>query len=182
MAGHSKTTKIGNRNLSPESLMMGYGYDPMLSEGSLKPPIFLTSTFVFESAAAGKRFFEGITGARPGGSEGLIYGRFNGPDQEILEDRLALWESADKAAVFSTGMSAIHAATMLLRSGDHVVAGCDLYGGAYRLLHKICNRAGIDVTLVTMGRTTFTTRRPMGRYASPGSVTPPSTSSSPGIR
>ena len=59
---------IGNHRLSPETLMMGHGFDPALSEGSLKPPIFLTSTFVFENAAAGKRFFEGVTGKRPGGA------------------------------------------------------------------------------------------------------------------
>jgi cystathionine beta-lyase/cystathionine gamma-synthase len=47
-------------------------------------------------------------------------------------------------------MAAIHCVTMLCRSGDHVVAGCDLYGGAYRLLHKICDRSGITVTLVDM--------------------------------
>lgn len=51
---------------------------------------------------------------------------------------------------FSSGMAAIHCVTMLLRSGDHIVAGCDLYGGAYRLLHKICDRAGITATLVDM--------------------------------
>src|SRR4029077_20998892 len=84
--------EIGGRRLRPSTLMMGYGYDPALSEGSLKPPIFLTSTFVFESAAAGKRHFEGVTGLRPGGAEGLVYSRFNGPDQEILEDRLGIWE------------------------------------------------------------------------------------------
>ena len=50
-------TKIGNRQLSPQTMMLGYGFDPELSEGSLKPPIFLTSTFVFENAAAGKHFF-----------------------------------------------------------------------------------------------------------------------------
>jgi methionine-gamma-lyase len=72
-------TTIRNRKLSAQTLMLGYGFDPELSEGSLKPPIFLTSTFVFESAAAGKRFFEGVTGKRPGGAEGLIYSRFNGP-------------------------------------------------------------------------------------------------------
>ena len=44
--------EIGGRKLKPATLMMGHGYDPMLSEGSLKPPIFLTSTFAFESAAA----------------------------------------------------------------------------------------------------------------------------------
>ena len=62
-------TTIGNHKLKPATLMMGYGFDPSLSEGSLKAPIFLTSTFVFENAAAGKRYFEGITGKRPGGAE-----------------------------------------------------------------------------------------------------------------
>lgn len=47
---------IGGRKLKPSTLMMGHGYDATLSEGSLKPPIFLTSTFAFESAAAGKKF------------------------------------------------------------------------------------------------------------------------------
>src|SRR3546814_10280010 len=80
--------ELGGRKLKPATLMMGHGFDPALSEGALKPPIFLTSTFVFESAAAGKRFFEHITGKREGPAEGLVYSRFNGPDQAILEDRL----------------------------------------------------------------------------------------------
>src|SRR5215469_5288092 len=89
-----RPTDPGGRKLKPSTLMMGHGYDPRLSEGALKPPIFLTSTFAFESAEAGKRFFERVTGRRPkenegdGGDEGLVYSRFNGPDQEILEDRL----------------------------------------------------------------------------------------------
>jgi len=99
--------EIGGRKLKPSTLMMGHGFDPALSENSLKPPIFLTSTFVFENAAAGKRHFEGITGKRPGGAEGLVYSRFNGPNQEILEDRLGLWEDAEDALSFSSGMSAI---------------------------------------------------------------------------
>ena len=48
--------KIGKHVLKPETQMMGYGYDPSLSEGSLKPPIFLTSTFVFRTAQDGKDF------------------------------------------------------------------------------------------------------------------------------
>ncbi|MBX9730665.1 MAG: PLP-dependent transferase, partial [Sphingomonas sp.] len=90
-----KVDKVGGRKLKPSTLMMGHGYDPMLSEGSLKPPIFLTSTFVFPNAAAGKRHFEGVTGKRPGGADGLVYSRFNGPNQEILEDRLGVWEDAE---------------------------------------------------------------------------------------
>ena len=76
MRGKPKTNskKIGDRELNPATLMMGLGYDPMLSEGSLKPPIFATSTFVFPNAAAGKRHFEGVTGKRPGGAEGGVFG------------------------------------------------------------------------------------------------------------
>ena len=65
--------EINGRKLKPSTLMMGHGYDPALSEGSLKPPIFLTSTFVFPNAAAGKRHFEGVTGKPPVGAEGLVY-------------------------------------------------------------------------------------------------------------
>jgi methionine-gamma-lyase len=120
--------EIGGRRLKPSTLMMGHGFDPMLSEGSLKPPIFLTSTFVFENAAAGKRHFEGVTGKRPGGAEGLVYSRFNGPNQEILEDRLGIWEDAEDALTFSSGMAAI-ATTMLalVQPGDVVVHSAPLY-------------------------------------------------------
>ncbi len=119
-------------------MMMGYGFDPALSEGSLKPPIFLTSTFVFESAADGKRFFEGITGVRPGGAEGLVYSRFNGPDQEILEDRLALWEDAEDALVFSSGMSAIATTFFaLVRPGDVIVHSAPLYAATETLIARI---------------------------------------------
>jgi methionine-gamma-lyase len=137
-------TRIGNHQLKPATLMMGYGFDPELSEGSLKPPIFLTSTFVFENAAAGKRFFEGVTGKRPGGAEGLIYSRFNGPNQEILEDRLAIWEDADDALAFSSGMSAI--ATLLLtfvRPGDCVVHSGPLYAATETLIAKILGQFGV---------------------------------------
>jgi methionine-gamma-lyase len=136
---------IGNHKLTPTTLMMGYGFDPELSEGSLKPPIFLTSTFVFENAAAGKRFFEGVTGKRPGGAEGLIYSRFNGPNQEILEDRLAVWEEADDALAFSSGMSAI--ATLLLtfvQPGDVVVHSGPLYAATETLIAKILGRFGVS--------------------------------------
>jgi methionine-gamma-lyase len=135
---------IGNRKLSPATLMMGHGFDPTLSEGALKPPIFLTSTFVFESAAAGKRHFEGVTGKRPGGSEGLVYSRFNGPNQEILEDRLAIWEEAEDALSFSSGMSAI--ATLLItfcQPGDMIVHSGPLYAATETLIGRILGRFGV---------------------------------------
>jgi methionine-gamma-lyase len=135
---------IGNRRLKPSTLMMGHGFDPTLSEGALKPPIFLTSTFVFESAAAGKRHFEGVTGKRPGGAEGLVYSRFNGPNQEILEDRLAIWEEAEDALSFSSGMSAI--ATLLMtfcQPGDMIVHSGPLYAATETLIGRILGRFGV---------------------------------------
>ena len=137
--------EIGGRKLRPSTLMMGHGFDPALSEGSLKPPIFLTSTFVFENAAAGKRHFEGVTGKRPGGAEGLVYSRFNGPNQEILEDRLSIWEDAEDALSFSSGMSAI--ATLLLafvQPGDVVVHSGPLYAATETLIARILGRFGVS--------------------------------------
>ncbi|CAN5394657.1 hypothetical protein BH09PSE4_BH09PSE4_15160 [soil metagenome] len=136
--------KIGDRKLSPNTLMMGHGYDPMLSEGSLKPPIFLTSTFVFPSAAAGKRHFEGVTGKRPGGAEGLVYSRFNGPNQEILEDRLGVWEEAEDALAFSSGMSAIATLFLaLVQPGDTIVHSGPLYAATETLINKVLGRFGV---------------------------------------
>ena len=137
--------EIGGRKLKPATLMMGHGFDPALSEGSLKPPIFLTSTFVFENAAAGKRHFEGVTGKRPGGAEGLVYSRFNGPNQEILEDRLSLWEDAEDSLSFSSGMSAI--ATLLLtfvQPGDVIVHSGPLYAATETLIARILGRFGVS--------------------------------------
>ncbi|MBV9931811.1 MAG: cystathionine gamma-synthase family protein [Alphaproteobacteria bacterium] len=137
--------EVGGRKLKPATLMMGHGFDPALSEGSLKPPIFLTSTFVFENAAAGKRHFEGVTGKRPGGAEGLVYSRFNGPNQEILEDRLGLWEEAEDALTFSSGMSAI--ATLLLtfvQPGDVIVHSGPLYAATETLIARILGKFGVS--------------------------------------
>lgn len=136
--------EIGGRRLKPATLMMGHGYDPALSEGALKPPIFLTSTFAFESAAAGKRHFEGVTGIRPGGSEGLVYSRFNGPDQEIAEDRLSVWEEAEDALIFSSGMSAIATTLLtLVQPGDVIVHSAPLYAATEGLIGRILGKFGV---------------------------------------
>ncbi|MDR6125580.1 methionine-gamma-lyase [Sphingomonas sp. SORGH_AS802] len=140
----TEPARIGDRKLKPSTLMMGHGYDPSLSEGSLKPPIFLTSTFVFPNAAAGKRHFEGVTGKRPGGAEGLVYSRFNGPNQEILEDRLAIWEEAEDALAFSSGMAAI--ATLFLsmvKPGDTIVHSGPLYAATETLIGRILGKFGV---------------------------------------
>jgi len=140
----TEPASIGGRKLKPSTLMMGHGYDPMLSEGSLKPPIFLTSTFVFPNAAAGKRHFEGVTGKRPGGAEGLVYSRFNGPNQEILEDRLGIWEGAEDALAFSSGMSAIATLFLaLVKPGDTIVHSGPLYAATETLIARILGRFGV---------------------------------------
>ena len=117
---HNKV--LGNRALSPETLMMGYGYDPFLSERSLKPPVFHTSTFVFRSAQDGKEFFElayGLRQKRPNEEPGLIYSRINNPDLEMLEDRLAIWDQAEASLVFASGMAAISTTLWDLCSPRH---------------------------------------------------------------
>ncbi len=96
-----RTRVLGDRRLSPETLMMGYGYDPCISEQSLKPPVFRTSTFVFNSAQDGKEFFElayGLRQKRPKEEPGLIYSRINNPDLEMLEDRLTIWDQPRTAS------------------------------------------------------------------------------------
>jgi methionine-gamma-lyase len=138
---------IGNQKLRPETLMLGYGYDPSLSEGAVKPPIFLTSTFVFRSAEEGRDFFDYSAGRRepePGTAAGLVYSRFNHPNSEIVEDRLAVYEGAAAGAIFSSGMSAI--ATTLLayaRPGDVILHSQPLYGGTETLLARTLTPFGI---------------------------------------
>ncbi|MCW6532366.1 cystathionine gamma-synthase family protein [Sphingomonas sp. MMSM20] len=167
VAPRPEVDRIGGRKLKPATLMMGHGYDPALSEGALKPPIFLTSTFVFPSAAAGKRHFEGVTGKRPGGAEGLVYSRFNGPNQEILEDRLAVWEEAEDALAFSSGMSAI--ATLFLsmvKPGDTIVHSGPLYAATETLIARILGRFGVHWLDFPAGATRAEIDTVLGKAAS----------------
>ena len=95
--------QLKNHVLHPETLMLGYGYDPLLSEGAVKPPVFLTSTFVFRSAEEGRDFFDYTAGRRQppqGEGGGLVYSRFNHPNSEIVEDRLAAYEGAEACTLF----------------------------------------------------------------------------------
>jgi methionine-gamma-lyase len=139
--------RIGNHILKPETMMLGYGYDPALSEGAVKPPVFLTSTFVFRSAEEGRDFFNLAAGRREpeyGVDPGLVYSRFNHPNSEIVEDRLAIYEGAEVAAIFSSGMAAI--TTTLLaycRPGDTILHSQPLYGGTETLIARTLQPFGI---------------------------------------
>jgi methionine-gamma-lyase len=143
---------LNDRLLAPETLMMGYGYDPQLSEGAIKAPLFQSSTFVFNSAEDGKRFFEVAYGLRqrdPEEALGLIYSRINNPNLEILEDRLAVWDAADRALVFSSGMAAISTAMFALcRPNDMIVYTAPAYGGTEYLFDRILPRFGIRTMAV----------------------------------
>jgi cystathionine gamma-lyase len=127
------TKSTGDLSFRTRCIHVGNQVDP--ATGAVVPPIHLASTF--EQPGAGK------WGA-------FDYSRSGNPTRAALQTTLASIEGGCGALAFSSGMAAIHAVTMLLSSGDHVLAGSDLYGGAYRLLHQICDRAGLGVTLVDM--------------------------------
>ncbi|MGG7580482.1 cystathionine gamma-synthase family protein [Rhizobium sp. Nf11,1] len=146
-APHPSKTHIGNHALHPETQMLNYGYDPELSEGAVKPPVFLTSTFVFNSAEDGRDFFDYVSGRREppaGKGAGLVYSRFNHPNSEIVEDRLAVYERTESGALFSSGMAAI-ATTLFafVRPGDAILHSQPLYGGTETLLAKTFLNFGV---------------------------------------
>lgn len=140
---------MNDRNLKPESLMMSYGYDPFLSEGSVKCPIFQTSTFAFKTAEEGKAFFEvayGLREADHGEELGLIYSRLNNPDLEILENRLSLWDGAEDCAVFESGMSAISTMMMeFLKPGDLILYSNPVYGGTDHFIKHFLTKYGVHI-------------------------------------
>ncbi|MCA9163614.1 MAG: PLP-dependent transferase [Planctomycetales bacterium] len=112
------------------SIHVGNERDPQT--GAVVPPIHFASTYVQHKAGEWREF---------------DYSRSGNPTRKNLERTLTSLEGGCGALAFSSGMAATHCVTMLLNSGDHIVAGGDIYGGTYRLLHKIVNRSGVDVTL-----------------------------------
>jgi len=143
---------MSKHRYKPESLMMSFGYKPELSEGAVKCPIFQTSTFAFKTAEEGKAFFEIAYGLRDQGPTeelGLIYSRINNPNLEILENRLCLWDKAEKCAVFESGMSAISTVLLeFLQPGDLLVHGNPLYGGTDHFIEHFLTKIGVHVLSV----------------------------------
>jgi len=105
--------------------------------------LYLTSSFVFDSAAqAAARF----SGAEPGN----IYSRFTNPTVTAFEERLAALEGAEACVATASGMSAILACVMgLLSAGDHVIASRSLFGSTVNLFNTILKRFGIETTFVS---------------------------------
>ena len=139
---------IGDHALSPESLAMGYGFDPFMSEGSIKPPIFMTSTFAFKSARDGEALFRRLAGKFEEGDPedaDLIYTRFNNPSMEVLEDRLTLHDEGEAALVFSSGMAAITTSLLACApSGSVILHSSPLYGASEVFIRSMVPGFGIQ--------------------------------------
>ncbi|MEJ8573243.1 cystathionine gamma-synthase family protein [Microbaculum marinum] len=139
---------IGGRRLHGDTLMLSYGFDPGLSEGAIKPPVFLTSTFAYPTAEDGRRLFDETSGrsdATAPGGPGLLYSRFNNPNVQIVEERLSVLEGAETCALFSSGMAAI--STTLLAAtlpGDVVLHSNPLYGGTDALIRNVLRPRGVE--------------------------------------
>ena len=116
--------------LRTRAIHVGNTRDPLT--GAVVPPIHVASTYVQPGAGEWGEF---------------DYARSGNPTRRNLEQTLTSLESGCGALAFASGMAATHCATMLLKAGDEIVAGSDIYGGTYRLLHKIVDRAGIAVSL-----------------------------------
>jgi len=131
----------------PESQMMGASYDPHLSEGSAKVPIFQTSTFVFKNAEEGKSHFHIAYGLREkniGESMSLAYSRINNPNLEIAEDRLKLWDNAEACALFQSGMAAITTTILeLTRPNSLILHSSPLYGGTDHFIEHVLPKYNI---------------------------------------
>jgi methionine-gamma-lyase len=151
----AKFTKEELSKLHPETLAISHGFDPWLSEGAVKPPAFLTSTFAFKKAAEGKKFFAWLHGeGAPASKEemGLVYSRINNPNLEIFEDRICVWEGMERALSFSSGMAAISTALLATHNpGDEIIACMPIYGGTDTFMHEFLTRFGITIKTVPAG-------------------------------
>lgn len=118
---------------STKSVHAGRKPDP--TTGAVITPIYQTSTFVFDDYNQPKEH---------------DYSRTSNPTRSALEDALAALEGGNAGFTFSSGMSAISTTLHLLKSGDHVIASDDIYGGTYRLFDEIMSKFGIETTFMKL--------------------------------
>jgi len=147
--------KISYR-VRPETAVLNQGFDPKLSVGSARPPVYRTSTFVFPSPEAAERAFGIVLGKiAPVGDDrpDLIYARLNHPNAEILEERLVpLERGASSAAVFNSGMAAIFTVMLsVLERGGSLIYTQPLYGGTQHLIHQVIEPLGFAAQSVPAG-------------------------------
>jgi methionine-gamma-lyase len=120
------------------------GYSPSDAHGALNPPIYMTSTFAFESAKEGQELFGGER-------EGYIYGRLGNPTQALLETRLADLEGGEAALATASGMGAISATLWtLVRPGDELIVDKTLYGCTFSYFTHGLREFGVTVIPVDL--------------------------------
>ena len=124
------------------------GQEPDLETGAVTVPIYPTSTYVQQEL---------------GKNKGYEYARVSNPTRTRLEENLAALEGGIAARVFASGMAAIHAVVSLLKSGDHVVCGNDLYGGTPRLFNHVMTGFGLEFSYVDTSDAENVQRAPLPR-------------------
>ncbi len=122
-----------------ETLAIHAGQTPDPTTGAISTPVYMTSTYVQ---------------AGPGEHQGYEYSRTQNPTRQALEANLAALEGGRYGLAFASGCAATTTIFHMLRSGDHVVAGDDLYGGTYRIFERVMKQMGIEVTYVDPTRPT----------------------------
>src|SRR3984893_255928 len=147
--------KISYR-VRPETAVLTRGFDPELSVGSARPPVYRSSTFVFPSPEAAERAFGIVLGKiKPLGDDrpDLIYARLNHPNAEILEEQLVpLERGANSAAIFNSGMAAIFTVMLtFLERGGSIIYTQPLYGGTQHLIHQVIEPLGFSARGVPAG-------------------------------
>ncbi len=118
-----------------ETLAIHAGERPDRTFGAVSVPIYQTSTFVFEDV---------------GKTRGYDYSRTSNPTRKVLEDTVAQLEGGKAGFAFATGMAAEATVIHLLKPGDHIVSGDDVYGGTYRLFQNVMQDFGLEFTFVRM--------------------------------
>lgn len=125
----------------PETLLV-HGGSLRSSHGELSEALYLTQSFVYETAEQAERRFKDE-------EPGWIYSRFSNPTVAMFEERVRLLEGAEAARATATGMAAVTAAMLCyLKAGDHVVAGRALFGSCRYVIEDLCPRFGIATTLI----------------------------------
>ena len=118
-----------------ETLAIHAGERPDRTFGAVSVPIYQTSTFVFEDV---------------GKTRGYDYSRTSNPTRKVLEDTVAQLEGGKAGFAFATGMAAEATVIHLLKPGDHIVSGDDVYGGTYRLFQNVMQDFGLEFTFLRM--------------------------------
>jgi cystathionine gamma-lyase/methionine-gamma-lyase len=131
-------------NLGFSTRAIHHGYDSLDYHGAINPPVFLSSTFSFDSSDTGSKLFAGET-------SGYFYSRVGNPTVAVLEKRLAALEEGEAGLATSSGMGALTAVILtLLKAGDEIVADKTLYGCTFGLLRHQMTRFGITTRFVDL--------------------------------